>query len=545
MSENYESTIEVENKLKSFIDSHVDKVAPLEKEQNLVYWDASLTGKEESYNKYSELETRIREIYSDPDDFRLLKEIRNVRKVEDPLLKRQLEILFLGYQGNQIDPVLMKEIVTLASEIENEFGVYRGEIDGEEVTDNDIDQILKSDNDSARREKAWLTYTARGALVRDKVLKLVGLRNRAARDLGYSNHYEMSLVLQEQDPDEIKAIFDNLAEETQEPFTRLMDQINRVLAERYGVEPGELKPWHYEDPHFQEAPTIGSIDLDPIYKDVDLESLVGDFYSQAGIDAGEIIARSDLYEKKGKMPHAYCMYVDRKDDVRVLCNMKNNERWTGVFLHEMGHGVYDKYIDPGLPWLLREPSHSFTTEAIAELFGRLIHDPNWLSGTLDVSDQKLDSIKDHLRFNERMAMLIMARWTIVVTNFERELYTNPDQDLNSLWWDLKQRYQLLTPPSGRDEPDWAAKIHIACWPVYYHNYMLGQMMASQLIYYMAEQILKVDNIKEIDFLKQSELGAYMIEKIFKPGRRLRWDQLLIEGTGETLKPGYFTRQFVG
>ena len=38
--------------------------------------------------------------------------------------------------------------------------------------------------------------------VRAKVLKLVGLRNRAARDLGYSNHYEMSLTLQEQDPDE-------------------------------------------------------------------------------------------------------------------------------------------------------------------------------------------------------------------------------------------------------------------------------------------------------------------------------------------------------
>ena len=29
-------------------------------------------------------------------------------------------------------------------------------------------------------------------------------------------------------------------------------------------------------------------------------------------------------------------------------------------------------------------------------------------------------------------------------------------------------------------PDWAAKIHIATNPVYYHNYMLGEMMASQL-----------------------------------------------------------------
>ncbi len=545
MSKDEVTGAEEEARLPSFIESHVGKVAPLEKEQNLVYWDASLTGKEESYRKYSELEARIKEVYSDPENFRFLRKIRDSGKVEDPLLKRQLDLLYLSFQGNQIDPDLMKEIVTLASEIENEFSVYRGEIDGKEVTDNDIDQVLKTERDSVRREKAWLTYTARGALVRDKVLTLVGLRNRAARDLGYSNHYEMSLTLQEQDPDEIRSIFDRLAEETEEPFARLMEQINRALAEWYGVEPGELMPWHYEDPHFQEAPTIGSVDLDPMYVNVDLESLIGGFYRRAGIDAGDIITRSDLYEKKGKMPHAFCMYVDREDDVRVLCNLKNNERWAGVFLHEMGHGVYDKYIDSGLPWLLREPAHSFTTEAIAELFGRLIHDPNWLSATLGVPGPELDRIKDDLRFNERMAMLIFARWTITVINFERELYANPDQDLNKLWWDLKSRYQLLIPPPGRDEPDWAAKIHIACWPVYYHNYMLGQMMASQLIYHMAGQILKVNNVKEVDFLRHGELGAYLIEKIFKPGKRLRWDELLIEATGETLNPVYFRRQFVG
>lgn len=47
------------------------------------------------------------------------------------------------------------------------------------------------------------------------------------------------------------------------------------------------------------------------------------------------------------------MSVDRGGDVRVLCNVKSNEKWMGTMLHEYGHAVYDKHVDRSLPWLLR------------------------------------------------------------------------------------------------------------------------------------------------------------------------------------------------
>ena len=46
------------------------------------------------------------------------------------------------------------------------------------------------------------------------------------------------------------------------------------------------------------------------------------------------------------------------------------------------------------------------------------------------------------------------------------LYADRD-DLNSLWWNPVERLQLVKRPAGRDEPDWAAKIHVAVAPVYY------------------------------------------------------------------------------
>ena len=77
-------------------------------------------------------------------------------------------------------------------------------------------------------------------------------------------------------------------------------------------------------------------------------------------------------------------------------------------------------------------------------------------------------------------MLVFARWVLVMTHFERGLYADPDADHDTAWWDLVERFQLITRPDGRHAPDWAAKIHVALAPVYYQNYLLGELVASQL-----------------------------------------------------------------
>ena len=71
-----------------------------------------------------------------------------------------------------------------------------------------------------------------------------------------------------------------------------------------------------------------------------------------------------------------------------------------------------------------------------------------------------------------------------MVNFEKRLYKNPDQDLNKLWWDLVKEYQLID--FTRDKPDWASKIHFVNAPVYYHNYLLGEVFASQLTNYISK-----------------------------------------------------------
>ena len=86
-------------------------------------------------------------------------------KPTDPLLARQLTVLYNSYLSNQIEPELLRQIVELGTQIEKNFSTFRGAIDSKKVTDNQIKDILKSETNSVWREKAWLASKQVGAAV--------------------------------------------------------------------------------------------------------------------------------------------------------------------------------------------------------------------------------------------------------------------------------------------------------------------------------------------------------------------------------------------
>ena len=129
---------------------------------------------------------------------------------------------------------------------------------------------------------------------------------------------------------------------------------------------------------------------------------------------------------------------------------------------------------------------------------------------------------------------MFARWVLVMTTFERSLYADPDADLDTLWWDLVERFQLLHRPDGRHAPDWAAKIHLAAAPVYYQNYLYGELFASQL-----DATLRARTDGLVD---RAAAGELLRRDVFGPGASLRWDELVARATGEPLSAEHLARQ---
>ena len=530
---------------KQFLTEFEAKVAPLSREQNLAYFTATISGKDEDYEKSTELQIQLSKKFSNKEEFDNLKRFREANAIDDPLLSRQLDVLYRAYLEKQLDEEKLEEIIKLQNEIEKTFSTFRAEVNGQQHTDNEIEEVLKSSTRSDVLQNAWEASKKIGEVVSTDVLKLVDLRNAAARELSFRNYHAMQLELSEQNPDDIEKLFDELDELTRDSFADAKSEVNDFLASRYGLAKEQLMPWHYQNRFFQEAPRVYDVDLDQYYADQDLVKLTGRYFDGLGMPIDDLLAKSDLFEKEGKYQHAYCIDMDREGDVRVVCNVKPNHNWMNTMLHEYGHAVYDKFQDPGTPWVLREPAHTFTTEAIAMLFGRFASSPAWMQEMVGISDTERGQIAHAAARTLRLEQLVFSRWVQVMYRFEKAMYENPKQDLNKLWWDLAEKYQMLRRPEGRDAPDWASKIHVALYPAYYHNYMMGELLASQLYYYITQQILQSADVKNESFTNQKAAGEYLIEHIFKPGNKFYWNDMIQKATEEKLTAKYFAKQFIG
>lgn len=539
-----QTTDDMNDEFKKFVGDFNTKLIPLEKEAGIAYFNASISGKDEDYDKAAGLELQIEKLFSDTVNFALLKKIKNSGTITDSIQVRILDALYNDFLSSQADEKLLEDIINIQNKIEKNFSVFRTDFNGKKISDNEVEEILRKSSDNKELKNVWISCKELGPVVAEDVIALVKKRNELAKQTGFSNYHEMSLKMSDQSPEDVNRIFDELDILTRDVYTGLKSEIDQFLAKKYNIPADSLMPWHYQNRFFQEAPAIYKVDLDKYYTDKDLVALTEKFYTGIGMDISDILSRSDLFEKVGKNQHAYCTNIDKEGDIRIMCNVKPNYSWMNTMLHEFGHGVYDKYIDKSIPYTLRDPAHTFTTEAIAMIFGRFASNAQWMQDMLKISDAEREKIANESFKSLRLEQLVFSRWAQVMYRFEKAMYENPDQDLNALWWNLVEQYQMVKKPANRDMPDWATKAHIASYPCYYHNYLLGEVLASQLYYYIADNIVKTDDYRNVKFCDNKEVGIYLIENVFKPGAKYYWNDMIEKATGEKLTPKYYARQFV-
>ena len=532
-----------EEAARAFVARHLERARPLEKASALAWWQANISGKPEDFQAKEKAENALDKLLSDPQAFAELKRVRERGVGSDEVLKRSIDVLYLAYLGKQVDAKLLEQIVAKGNAVERSFNVYRAKVGDKELTENDVRKILRESKSSAEREQAWKGSKAVGREI-DPVLKeLVKLRNQSAQKLGFRDYYALSLYLNDQDEGALLAMFAQLDELTRQPFLDLKAQVDRALAKNAGVSVDDLRPWHYQDPFFQEAPQVGAVKLDTLYAKADVLDVSRRFYAGIGLPIEDVLAHSDLYEKPGKSPHAFCIDIDREGDVRVLANIRPNDYWMNTMLHELGHSVYSKNVDRRLPYELRIEAHILTTEGIAMMFGRVNKRAEWLEQALGLDRRRAEQVGAEARRELRLETLVFSRWCQVMLHFERGLYANPEQDLGKLWWDLVEKYQGLRRPENRSEPDYASKVHLVTSPVYYHNYMLGELFASQVHHAVARHA-GVKDAGGFAYVGRPEVGAFLKEKVFGPGNRYSWNELTKFATGEPLTPSAYAQDFV-
>jgi peptidyl-dipeptidase A len=504
-------------------DSAEETLRPLSRARNESWWDANVEATEETTRRRADAELAYTEALADPELFAAIEGALGA--AGDPVVRRRLDLLRDAMLPHQVAPSLRERIVELEASVEMRFSAHRGVVRGQEVDDNAITRILRTSDDQAERREAWEASKTVGAEVADDVRQLARLRNEAARSLGHRDWFALSLATDEMDEAKLAATLSAADRVTAEPFARWKGALDERLAARFGCAVADLRPWHYADPFFQEIPPDGGVDLDPLFEGADVVALARRTFEDVGLGVGGIIDRSDLYPRPAKCQHAFCIDVDRQGDVRVLANVVPTARWAETMLHELGHGVYDLGFDDDLPWGLRR-THLVTTEATAILFGGLATRREWLERALSLDAREAERLESRLRSSRAAELLVFTRWVLVMNAFERSLYADPEGDLDATWWDLVRRFQLVTPPEDRRAPDWAAKIHVAVAPVYYHTYLYGAIVASQLSDALTREAGGI--------VDRPEAGRVLRERLFAPGQSVRWDRLVERASGMPL-----------
>lgn len=517
----------------TFVDAYSSWVHPLKVEHANCYWRFAVDGDAAAHARVQEIEELLADLHSDDLAFEALAAWRD-QPSGDALVDRQVHILYPEYRQGHANPELRKKIIRLSLKIEQTCSMFRPELDGKRVDSNELDRRLLREGDDATRRTIWETTRQIGRRTADQVIHLAELRNEMAGELGFDNFYSLALDEEEMDQQQLFAILDALRAQTDEPWRQQKQAIDEEMAALRGKEPSKLQPWDYPERFLQSMPR-GNVDssTDRWFPLPAIQSNAKDFYRGIGLPIDSLWAASDMLPRDGKYPHAFCIGIDNPDDVRVLCNLDSTSRWMETTLHEFGHALYDAGVDRELPWLLRSASHTFITEAVAMFFGRLAGDQSWLSEVAGVPEERAARASQRLR----EAQLVFVRWALVVSYFERSFYADPHADLDALWWRLVEELQGLRRPAGWAGGDWASKVHIACFPAYYQNYILGELLASQFA-------ANIDSSLSSEWIGNPGLGEFFA-RLFGSGRSLPWPETIVAQCGEGLSPGYWIKQFGG
>lgn len=510
----------------NFLNEFVPTLEKKSKAVNLATWILETTGMPDAATLKSELETDYRLYFNDKSTYDKLKKWETDGSIQDPLLKRQLNILLRAFKPHMIEKELIREISKQETHIALLFSNFRPKLAGKSVSDNEIREILKSENDVELRKKAWEASKEVGCELAAPILNLVKLRNKAAKSLGYRNFFSMQLELQEIDETELFLTLNAVAKDSENAYEKALNDINKTASARFNVSLDALGPWTWADPFCQEDP-LDAKELDLLAVGGDLLDRARKFFAASGFDVEEILNQSDNFERPGKNQHAFCISIDREKDVRTLNNLKPTTKWQETLLHELGHAVYELGFDTKLPWLLREPPHMLTTEAMALLCGRQAYRKEALSFLAPHTSMAL---REKAEASLKRRQLIFSRWVLVMTYFEQQLYENPDQDLNRLWWTLVKKFQKISSQGSKSGADWASKYHIGLAPVYYYSYLLGELLASALE-------------EKIAPFASEQTGHFLQTRLFKPGNSLNWNQLIQEALGEPLNSKAWLKQF--
>ena len=133
-----------ETSLKELLTKIENEIQPLAKESNLAMWDGSISGNEADFTRSSQAQEKLIAYLSNKEIFNQLKSYKESGKIKDPILARQLDVVYDSFLSNQADIEVLNTVVQKSTNLERIYGEYRAKLKGKSITDNEVENILRT-----------------------------------------------------------------------------------------------------------------------------------------------------------------------------------------------------------------------------------------------------------------------------------------------------------------------------------------------------------------------------------------------------------------
>ncbi len=547
---------QAESILRHYLDQHIGLISNYSKEISLAWWYASVSGQESDYKKLIDMEldfsrstqsglddfnpdhfsTITKNVFSNEEDFELLQKLKNSGLITDTLLSRQLIYLYHTFRGSQIEAKKYKKFLEREVKLSRAASSVKLEIDGKLYGPGKIDSIRQTTTDSSILEKIARAYQQNGKLIAPEIINLVKERNKIAATFGFPDYYHLVLEEKDQSPEKIKSLIAEIEPKTSPRFFKVKEGVDKKLAKQFGISVQKLQSWHYNNVRNSYLPQSFILTLDSVLSQNDPIKRASGFFEGIGLPIQNEIDKSEL--QKGNMNAT--IVIDFNTDIRMVGRIPKS--YDGLFkiMHEAGHVVHYKNISEDVPYLLKGPS-LFIAEGIACYFGNMTFDPFWLNNEVSLDEKTKRRVEMICRQFRQIDQLYNIRKRMVLAEFEREIYADPDQDLDLLWHDLNWKYLGINYPKDKGTCFWATTKYFSNLSCNIQNYIVADVFAAQLKHAVNKKVL---NERAFPIQNNKTVGKYLVDNLFKYGDLLPWEMLVVRATGESLNSSYFIKELV-
>ncbi|CAG2177746.1 unnamed protein product [Oppiella nova] len=273
------------------------------------------------------------------------------------------------------------------------------------------------------------------------------------------------------------------------------------------------------------------------------------FFSELGLmKVTDTFWQKSIIEKaKGKEmvchASAWDFYAKTGDDFRIKMCTEINMVDLITIHHEMGHiqyymqykdqpNVYREGANPGLDY---SPVIRFH-EAIGDLLALSVSTPKHLQKIkLLTIDDSVDLKKITIKYQLKVALekLTILPWAFLMDKYRWDVFTGKTAPahLNKHWWELRGKYQGLSPPVKRSENDFdpGAKYHTAAG-IEYIRYFVADVLQFQFHKALCSFSQKDVPLHECDIDGDKEAGN-LLKSVLRIGSSELWPKQLKQFTG--------------